>query len=771
MSRISARTWVDIVVLMALTMLAVLGFEPSFGGYNFLVAGIGGLLVGALTAVLATLFRLNLIVLVLGGIILYFLFGTAVAVPEQALAGVLPTLQSLSSLAVGAVFGWSDIVTLRTPVGAPQYIAVLPYFATWLVSIVTVSLATRWLATKPRAAWRFALTLLLPVALYVAGVLIGTEVAYLAGVRGATFAAIALIWLGWRRSTTAPVAAAGARSLRNRKVIGTAVIVIGAVVLGAGASLALAPPKNDRYVLRDEITPPFDPLDYPSPLAGFRHYSKQVENKTLFSVSGLETGDVIRLATLDSFTGKLWNVTGTQAQADGSGSFDLVGRSLPAPSFITPSARKDITFTIDDYSDVWLPSVGYPTSLHFTAGPAKTQTDTLRYNDSTGTAVLTSGVRKGDVYSMNAEVQKVLKPADLAKTAVASVALPPIVASPDIVNQKAQQFAGKAGTPIEQLDAIQLAFTQKGFLSHGRGSDSVPSRAGHGADRITLLLKANQMVGDQEQYASAFALMARSLGYPARVVMGFAPTVSQSGSTVKVTGKDVTAWDEVAFKGVGWVAFNPTPKETDVPQDETPKPQSEPQPQVRQPPSTQKNTDDLLTPVELDKQKNQDKASPFALPGWVLAVGLSVLIPAAIVFIPILVLWLLKRRRARRRRDAPTGDARVAGAWDELVDRYSELGYDVPGKLTRTAVARRLESQVVGEHPAVLAPFAAEVDEAVFSGGQVSDERSERAWTEAAAAAEVARSAVSRGRRILSLYRLRRARDWATRLSKREPKE
>jgi 8-oxo-dGTP pyrophosphatase MutT (NUDIX family) len=87
------------------------------------------------------------------------------------------------------------------------------------------------------------------------------------------------------------------------------------------------------------------------------------------------------------------------------------------------------------------------------------------------------------------------------------------------------------------------------------------------------------MIGDEEQYASAFALMARSLGYPARVVMGFAPEVPDGGGTVTVTGDDVTAWVEVAFDGVGWVPFAPTPDETDIPQDQVPKPQSEPQPQ------------------------------------------------------------------------------------------------------------------------------------------------------------------------------------------------
>jgi transglutaminase-like putative cysteine protease len=766
--RPTGRTWADIAVLLVLSVLGVLGFEPSFGGYGFLVAGLGGLALGAATGILASVFRINIIALVLVAVVGYFLVGTAIAVPQQALFGVLPTLASLESLAIGAVYGWSDIVTLRTPIGAPAYITVIPYFATWIVALVSTSLAARWLSSKPRSAWRFAITLIGPVALYLAGILIGTDVPYQAGIRGAVFAALALVWLGWRRPTITATST-GPNRLRTRKLAGTAIVVAGAVLLGGSAGFVFAPPKDERFVLREEIQPPFDPLDYPSPLSGFRHYTKQAADDVLFTVSGLKTGDTIRLATLDSYTGKLWNVTGPKTSTDGSGTFNLVGRTLPDPTFITPVVRKDVTFTIDSYKDFWLPSVGYPTSLDFTGGAAKTATDSLRYNDSTGTAVLMTGLVKGDSYTMTAEEQKVIPAEKLAKDPIATVNLPPVVGSPDVVTSKAQEFAGKAATPIAQLEAIRLALVQKGFLSHGRASDAVASRAGHGVDRISELLERPQMIGDQEQYASAFALMARSYNYPARVVMGFAPKIAEGQNSVQVTGNDVTAWVEVAFDKVGWVAFNPTPKETDIPQAQVPKPQSIPQPQVRQPPRSEKNSDDLLTPVELEKQKKQDKGVLFSLPGWVYILGLSILIPAVIVFVPMLIIAAAKRRRARRRREAARTEDRVSGAWDELLDRYSELGYSVIGKTTRVHVADDLERQVA--QPVMLRSLAIRADEAVFSGCPVDDQTTERVWTEASASIEAAREAVGGLRRFLSRYRVRKARDWALRMSTRKDRD
>ena len=64
-------------------------------------------------------------------------------------------------------------------------------------------------------------------------------------------------------------------------------------------------------------------------------------------------------------------------------------------------------------------------------------------------------------------------------------------------------------------------------------------------------------------FAGAFALMARTLGMPSRIVVGFLPG-EFTGDTVdgqrvaEVTTGQLHAWPEVYFEGVGWVAFEPT---------------------------------------------------------------------------------------------------------------------------------------------------------------------------------------------------------------------
>ncbi|HMD55835.1 MAG TPA: transglutaminase-like domain-containing protein [Solirubrobacteraceae bacterium] len=66
-----------------------------------------------------------------------------------------------------------------------------------------------------------------------------------------------------------------------------------------------------------------------------------------------------------------------------------------------------------------------------------------------------------------------------------------------------------------------------------------------------------------QQFSGAMTLMLRMDGIPARVAVGFAPSVYDpaSGGWV-VRALDAHAWVEVYFAGIGWVPFDPTPPST-----------------------------------------------------------------------------------------------------------------------------------------------------------------------------------------------------------------
>lgn len=61
-------------------------------------------------------------------------------------------------------------------------------------------------------------------------------------------------------------------------------------------------------------------------------------------------------------------------------------------------------------------------------------------------------------------------------------------------------------------------------------------------------------------YASAFAVLARALGVPTRMVLGYSTSgvVDENGSYA-VSARQLHAWDEAYLSGVGWVPFDVTP--------------------------------------------------------------------------------------------------------------------------------------------------------------------------------------------------------------------
>lgn len=59
-------------------------------------------------------------------------------------------------------------------------------------------------------------------------------------------------------------------------------------------------------------------------------------------------------------------------------------------------------------------------------------------------------------------------------------------------------------------------------------------------------------------YATAFVLLARAEGFPARYVQGFSVPL-ENGSETEVYSSMAHAWPEVYFEGKGWIPFEPTP--------------------------------------------------------------------------------------------------------------------------------------------------------------------------------------------------------------------
>ena len=63
-----------------------------------------------------------------------------------------------------------------------------------------------------------------------------------------------------------------------------------------------------------------------------------------------------------------------------------------------------------------------------------------------------------------------------------------------------------------------------------------------------------------QQFSFAMAALARLLGIPARVAIGFTSGTPVAGNQWVVTTHDAHAWPELYFQGFGWLRFEPTPR-------------------------------------------------------------------------------------------------------------------------------------------------------------------------------------------------------------------
>jgi transglutaminase-like putative cysteine protease len=82
---------------------------------------------------------------------------------------------------------------------------------------------------------------------------------------------------------------------------------------------------------------------------------------------------------------------------------------------------------------------------------------------------------------------------------------------------------------------------------------------------VWLLFQSNHSVFCN-YFASAMAVMARELGMPARVVVGYtAGTFDAKTHDWVVHGSDAHAWTQIYFAGYGWINFEPSPSFSQFP--------------------------------------------------------------------------------------------------------------------------------------------------------------------------------------------------------------
>lgn len=741
---------VPAAVVAVLAAVAALGFRGVFPDWTFVPAAVIGALGASAVSYATRSARLPVAESLVASLAAFALLGAVAA------EGV-PTPAAYATFFDGLIGGWAQVLSSVPPASLVAEFRVLPYAVAWLGAMVGSEL----LRAERAAGW--------PVVGPMLGLglttLVSVEHHDVAIAQGGLLAAGALV-LGFlqqqRRAaaarieleadadpTVAPawhergwVRVAGALGLAA--AIGAAAVLVGPHVPNADA--------NTRFDLRRFQTPPFDPLDEPTPLTQVKTGLQEAHaDEVVLRVTAATAIDRVTLATLDNYNGEFWQVA--DESPDAPAEFRPIDAIFPAPAdgTITGWDRVAATIEIDqldqlaggEFDPVWLPVPGWPVSLD-----SEERLD-VRFNANTGTLALApDGPSPGLVYDVVAAVPP--NPDELALAGTTVTVREPY----DLAVPQLRTFAGDvlegADVGWEQVEAIRRRLVDTG--AYDSRADSPSARPGHHLGRIAEFLDdPERLVGFEEQYAATAALVARSEGLPARVVVGFrvpadeltgrtltAPATAERGEarTVTFLADDINAWIEVRFDGVGWVPFDVTPPRDRLPEDApvgrterevaVPNPPPDPPPPVRPP--------DLDLDDELDEEiaEDEDPADDGGggLPVRAILIGTAVASPFLLVIGGMLAVVFLKRRRTRHRREAADPSRRAAGAWYELMDRLAEQGAAAPPAATRREAAAGLRDAAVveAEEGELLLRLADDIDRATFHPDPPDPELASRAW-------------------------------------------
>ncbi|MFB2573276.1 transglutaminaseTgpA domain-containing protein [Micrococcus sp. IITD107] len=277
-----------------------------------------------------------------------------------------------------------------------------------------------------------------------------------------------------------------------------------------------------------------------------------------------------------------------------------------------------------------------------------------------------------------------------------------LVSDPELeggeIHRLAQEIAAEATSPIEIGQLVQEHF-QSGTY---RYSETAPVDEGYDGTGIEI---TEQFLQAQSGYcihfASAMALMARSLDVPARIVVGYAPTGADADGVHRVEAGSAHAWPELYIYGLGWVPFEPTPTVGRAPtytqSDSGPAPEVVPTPTSAPAPASEPTP--TQTSAALDPGSDAgDTPEPGVDTRAVLTV-LIIVIGVAAVALLALAPHLVRSRRRRRRLGRPASPfavdrSAVIASWQEVEDTALDLGWARHGHESEEAFARRVSRDV-----------------------------------------------------------------------------
>ena len=710
------------LTLAAVSVAAVLSLRRVFQDGSFLGPVLSTVLLGHLVAALLRRRKVPHLPALLGGLVIGVGVVTWLRLRSTAWFGIVPTSETLSLARVQLHDAMHVFGQVQPPAPVLPGFVLLASAGAWLVAFTADAAAFR---------ARAQLEAIIPgTTLFVFGGALGTG-RHRLDIAAFFVAAVLLHWLAQRSLAAASAPAwlasekgGGTRALLRVGAVLVLTGVVAAVVVGPhlpGADARAVVPwrASDRKAPDSRVTI--------SPLVDIRTRIVDQANTIVFTVKSTQRA-YWRLTSLEKFDGRIWSSNRQYEPAKGTLGSDV---NVHDAKFQTVQQQ----FTINALSAFWLPSAFRPVKLSGT--PARYDTDSNSLLTEADTA---TGLR----YSVTSAVPA-LSAAQLE--AVAPVA-PKSIADeytelPADFSVRVQQLAGEivrgARTQYDKALALQ------NFFRGGSFTYDLNVPAGH-SDSALDAFQFRTRRGYCEQFSGAYAAMARAVGLPARVAVGFTPGEYDAATGLyTVRGFNGHAWPEVYLNGYGWVAFEPTPGRgmpgaqsyTNVP---------EAQAQLGNPssattvpttaPAPAGGATTTTSTLNRFRDAGGSSTTTHHRSPWPrrLLVVLGVLLVVPLAWVGLLAIARARRRR-RRRRAATTPEARVLVAWDEVTEALARAGappnpWETPSEFAvraagATGVDRRLLAGLAGlTTRAVYGPIGvaeAVADQAAEAAGTLED--------------------------------------------------
>ncbi|GAA4665000.1 transglutaminase TgpA family protein [Frondihabitans cladoniiphilus] len=656
--------WLQTAILWVALVASVGSLQPLFQGIGWwaVASGVAALVLGFAAAARAA--HWPSLVAWFVGVVVAALTSTFVVSGGTAVAGVIPTSDTLERVRLLMDQARESIVGDQAPVHVSD--------ALLAVVVVSVAAAALLIDLVSRVGRMPGLSgAVLAVIVVVPSLIPDIEPAWgWVIVAVAAFLALLIVSTGRRPSRTGVVT--GVAALVVAGVV-TALLPLSAVspITGVGSATGISTGVNPVINLGNDLR---------------RGTSVQVLSYTTTSTAG----EYLKLTDIRNFSGRSWSPDPVTVDPKNAVT------NLPAAPGVSDSTKRSRVTTDVSISLLRSPYLPVPVPAARVTGIDSK----WKYVDASGVTVrsTTEGTQGLDYTVVSNPVAPTRSQiiASLSEPVPDMSAYLSVKGVPASITRLAERVTSGTGNKFDAAVALQDYFRSGDFTY----SEDTPVQQGYdgtGLDDVETFLQRKS--GYCIHFASAMAVMARTLGIPSRMAVGFLPGTQASAGTDSpwtVTSNDLHTWPELYFQGLGWVPFEPTVGQgttaaylQQTGTDATPAPTATPVPTATagttaQPTATASATPTSSTGAD-DSASSSTGSASSAGPVTLSTVGILVLL--LLLAIP----WWLRRARRRRRLSELPPDSALA-AWREVVDSARDLGVDVDPGATPGATAASLHS-------------------------------------------------------------------------------